>query len=742
MTGLVACAGPILADDASQNGRFGDAVRPFLATYCGDCHGAGGEAGLNLLALEPGDFKAEATGWKRVLEAVKLGKMPPPGEPQPSEEDVAPVAAWIQLRLIQAGQESDIDHRLQQPAYANLVSHEKLFDGSIRGLSYSPPRLWRLHPQAYESFLESFGRQLGVGGPLSKPFNVSEEKGVASNYAALMQADSATLGQLLLNCKQIAQWQTFGFRKLEKDRRTKKMVERLLWNPPASFAEMIHQKEPPSSQQIAAAVGEEFQLVLGRPPSQLEAADYSRLLEQAIGIGGVRRGLRTMAMAVLLRPESIYRLEVGLGEADEHGRRMLSPYELAYALAFALTDRPPQQVLLGPQRNRRSQPPSLLDLARDGRLASRDDVRRVALEMWDNELVEKPRILRFFREFFGYHAAETVFKGERAGREFAPRHLVKDADDLVLHLVKQDRDVLRQLLTTDRYCVQWPGSKAEYERKIEYITKRIKPGNTKDRNYKYFVQRVRQGLRPMPQANPTWRATVRFYNLDENTWDYPLEQPFRMPEGQRVGMLTHPAWLAAWSGNFHNDPIRRGKWIREHLLAGSIPDLPITVDAQIPQDPHQTLRQRLQVTRQDDCWQCHRKMDPLGLPLEAYDDFGRFRTAEGLGLTKALKKPRQSLPVVTSGQILDSGDPSLDGDVEDVREMMHRLANSTRARQSFVRHAFRYWMGRNETLRDSPTLIAADNAYVERGGSFKALVVSLITSDSFLYRRDVPSRAE
>jgi hypothetical protein len=43
-------------------------------------------------------------------------------------------------------------------------------------------------------------------------------------------------------------------------------------------------------------------------------------------------------------------------------------------------------------------------------------------------------------------------------------------------------------------------------------------------------------------------------------------------------------------------------------------------------------------------------------------------------------------------------------------------------------------MGRNETLADSPTLMAADRAYVESGGSMKALMTSLLTSDSFLYR--------
>jgi len=68
---------------------------------------------------------------------------------------------------------------------------------------------------------------------------------------------------------------------------------------------------------------------------------------------------------------------------------------------------------------------------------------------------------------------------------------------------------------------------------------------------------------------------------------------------------------------------------------------------------------------------------------------------------------------------------------------MDKLATSDHVRQVFVRHAFRYWMGRNETLEDSPTLIAADKAYVESGGSMKALVASLLSSDSFLYRKDL-----
>jgi hypothetical protein len=67
--------------------------------------------------------------------------------------------------------------------------------------------------------------------------------------------------------------------------------------------------------------------------------------------------------------------------------------------------------------------------------------------------------------------------------------------------------------------------------------------------------------------------------------------------------------------------------------------------------------------------------------------------------------------------------------------MIRKLSESERVEQVFVRHAFRFWMGRNETLNDRPALIAAHKAYRDSGGSMKALLVSLLTSDAFLYRK-------
>ena len=48
----------------------------------------------------------------------------------------------------------------------------------------------------------------------------------------------------------------------------------------------------------------------------------------------------------------------------------------------------------------------------------------------------------------------------------------------------------------------------------------------------------------------------------------------------------------------------------------------------LPDEPGTTLRHRMRVTRENQCWRCHQKMDPLGLPFEMFNHIGRYRTEE------------------------------------------------------------------------------------------------------------------
>jgi len=528
-----------------------------------------------------------------------------------------------------------------------------------------------------------------------------------------------------------------------------------------------------------------------------------------------QKAIAKLIESLVLSTEFAYRNEFGEGKPDEHGRRMMSPRNASYALAYALTDASPDE--------------TLVQAAEKGRLNSRKDyereIRRILgrRDLWciidenvqaanlNASVTRQPiRKLRFFREFFGYPKAQDVFKDDSrfgAGRhEPAVSRLIDEADMLVEYILEKDERVFEELLTTEKFYLYHSGDNQamkagsdelkkvyEYFRKFDWETwepddvaphkefmltiwefRKVRGGddksllNTLKRMMpalkRHFSAGQANGMPYMKVSMGFWHGgnvlgrtgqqmrgeqVTSYWNIDWKKWNYPPVQPAAIPN--RKGILTHPAWLIAHAQNLETDPIHRGKWIREKLLAGTIPDVPITVDAVIPPDHQKTLRQRMENrTGAAYCWRCHQKMDPLGFPFEIYDDFGRFRTEESLehpeNLLKEAKRGEvnafgaslavyKTLPVDPRGVLKGTGDPTLDGDVEDAFDLIDRLAKSEKVRQSIIRHAFRYFLGRNETLSDSKTLIDADRAYVDNDGSFDEVIVSLLTSDSFIYRK-------
>lgn len=519
--------------------------------------------------------------------------------------------------------------------------------------------------------------------------------------------------------------------------------------------------------------------------------------------------------SLVLSTEFAYRREFGQGEPDEQGRRMLSPRDGSYALAYALTDASPDEELV--QAVEEGQLSSRADYEREVRriLQGRDqwyiiDENVQAANLNASATNQPIRKLRFFREFFGYPKAQDVFKDDSrfgAGRhEQAVSRLIDEADLLVEHILEKDEHVFEELLTTDKFYIYHSGDNGvmqagsdqmkkvyQHFKKLDWenwdpddITphkpflltiwefRKTRGGDNKSllNTLKrmmpalelHFGQGQGKGMPYMKMSMGFWHGgnvlgrtgqqmrgeqVTSYWNIDWKTWDYPTVQP--APIANRKGMLTHPAWLIAHSQNLETDPIHRGKWIREKLLAGTIPDVPITVDAVIPPDHHKTLRQRMENrTGADYCWRCHQKMDPLGFPFESFDDFGRFRRQENLehpdNLINEAKRGEtnefgaslpvyKALPVDPSGVLQGTNDVTLDGDVEDAFDLIDRLAKSDKVRQSIIRHAFRYFLGRNERLADSRTLMNADKAYVDSNGSFDEVIVSLLTSDSFIFRK-------
>ncbi|MDG2123117.1 MAG: DUF1588 domain-containing protein [Verrucomicrobiales bacterium] len=756
---------------SAQAGSLEETVVPFFVERCYECHDAEtakGEVVLEGLGTDLSD-ELSAGVWARAMEQVAFGEMPPKKKVQPGAGERNEVVDSIETALTEAGRRPDLREKMKTPEYGNYVDHVALFDGSVTEAAWSPARLWKRSPQQFDSMLVR-GMELGVGrngrvnghlGKVKQPFTLEERAGIA-DYAATTRADSATLGTMMRNAEVIVDKQLGGAmyelgervngptpeEEWPKDRKGNPQRPRFP-KTAEEFAEIILGDGEVGDGQIDAAVRKMYALLIERLPRDGEVVKYRSLMRDCAAEAGAAEGLRAMLVAVAVSPEAIYRTEFGEGEVDEHGRRLLGATEAARAIAYALTDEPPDEVLL--------------EAAVGGKLSTGDDVRREVERLWDDGETEKRRVLRFFHEFFGYHKAPKVFKDEaRFGKDYrnVAEALVRDADVLVEHIVGQDENVLEELLTTELYFVghsgdnvaeaetnamigkfydyfkelDWKGfpyatpkEHGDYARSIGRMFAHPN-GNVVKGWMKYLTKCEENGVTPMPMQHR--REFIAAYDLDEATFDFPVEQPFALAAGKRAGLLMHPAWLLAQSLNVDNDPVRRGKWVRERLLAGTVPELPITVDARIPEVREQTLRERFSVVREDAyCWRCHVRMNPLGMPFEQFDDFGRFREVE------ALHAKGKTAEVDASGVLAGEGLEGLEGKVGGPVELVKRLGKSQRVRQSFVRHAFRYWMGRNERLSDSRTLMDAERAYVEGGGSFRALVVSLLSSDSFLYRK-------
>ncbi len=776
--------------------QFEANTKRFLTDFCINCHGPDNQEGDIRLDTLDHDLSNDGTVeiWNRVFAQVQFGEMPPDYSTQPDASLRSSVLQQIEAELTRFDQGFGLAEKLLLPQYGNYVDHASLFDGSVQDLPYTPARLWRQRPIIYDALWgKAYGRapwySVKIGGTgnhlitrgphkdklmatryfadqkYANPFFefVHHASGF-TDYASIV-ADQSSLEALLVNAETMAQILTVG-QKVRIVTQVKNKGSRTGNNEamfvggvtttaneyrgrvPVIFQKIVQTEGPVSRETFAEALDVTFALFLRRRPNESEYESYWNNVFQKNAELGNQMAMQAVLIYVTLTPEFVYRMELGLGETDDQGRRFLSPQELTYAIQYAFHNKPAfgideietvdvytkkseapiQKTMSTPRPAWAAGHSSLVKEMQAGKLKTRADVERVVRKILDtpeNNWVTThnrtylstthPRILQFFREFFGYYKAMEVFKDvdefkKRDGfKQFdngTASKLMYDTDSLILHILQEDKNVLRELLTTDKVvAVYWNG-----------------------KNDARQIQRARG------EENYRLSHHLQSYNLDPFEQEYDKgdknskgrrrnSKVFRVPENQRCGILTQPSWLIAHSGNFDNDPVRRGKWIREKLLAGVVMDIPITVDAQIPDNEHQTLRQRFSVVHQDECWRCHKKMNPLGMPFEAFNHVGRWRETE------------KEKPVDTTGAISHTGDASLDLDVTNVREMMERLADSERARQSFIRYVFRFWMGRNELLSDSQTLIAMDKAYVESEGSFKELLVTLLTSDSFLYRK-------
>lgn len=274
------------------------------------------------------------------------------------------------------------------------------------------------------------------------------------------------------------------------------------------------------------------------------------------------------------------------------------------------------------------------------------------------------------REYFRYPGAVNVFKDPEVLPDGHRVDLVKDTDTLVTKVLeaRAHQEFFKALLT-------WP---------------------------EVWVS----------QDTHEWYGITQ----ETSTHEKQLRTP---PAGTRLGILTQPSFLIYYSDMQETRPVQRGRFVLESLLCTTVPELPIGTVPPLPDlGEDATQRERLAVhSSQPGCAGCHVLMDPLGLAFEQFDHYGRFRTTEG------------QVPIDASGELMRSIDQ--DGPFSGVLELIQKLSDSAAAEQCFVRHSFRYWLGRNERDGDGCALVQARDAYQSSGGDYAALVAALFSSAPF-----------
>ncbi len=366
---------------------------------------------------------------------------------------------------------------------------------------------------------------------------------------------------------------------------------------------------------------------------------------------------------ILCSPSFLY-----LSEITEESAKALKPYDLATRLSFALWAIPPDETLLAS--------------AKSGQLTQDAELKKHIERMITDE-----RISGFVKGFLDSWLNLRDLGGMPPPRD---TNLAYYAEDLPASMKTEVRLFFHDLLKHN-------GSVAQF----------IDCEHT-------FADKKLAKLYDLPEKNKLHLADgFQKVSLKGNT--------------HRGGLLGMAAVLTVSANGVETSPVTRGVWVSENIIGIPPPPPPDVVPAIDPDvSGATTIRDRLAKHRADAaCAECHRKIDPLGFSLEAYDPVGRWR--KNYPATNKKAKPAE---IDTTGEF-PSGEAYTD--FTTFKQVIH----DTRA-DHFTRHLIRqlltYTTGRTMELNDDLLLDQLHEKVKKQGLGLKTLMVECLMSEVFRSR--------
>ena len=365
---------------------------------------------------------------------------------------------------------------------------------------------------------------------------------------------------------------------------------------------------------------------------------------------------------ILCSPSFLY-----LSEVTQEADRRLQPHDLATRLAYALSAAPPDQALSAS--------------AASGKLTGDAELKKQI-----DRLLADERVSGFIHGFLDSWLNLRDLGGMPPPRESNRAYY---AEDLPASMKAEARLFFRDILKENRPVSLF--LRADYS----------------------FIDKKLAKLYELPEQK-TLRLADGFQKVSLKG------------DKHRGGLLGMAAVLTVSANGVETSPVTRGAWVSENILGIKPPPPPDVVPAIEPDvSGTTTIRERLAKHSTDRaCAECHRKIDPLGFSLEAFDPVGHWR------ITYPKPKKGAAPKIDTSGEFA-SGETYQD--FAGFRNILH-----DKRKEQFTRHLIRsllaYSTGRLMEPADEFAVDRIHEKVKQQGLGLRSLVVECLTSEVFRSR--------
>jgi mono/diheme cytochrome c family protein len=654
---------PLPQAQRAQNGAgFEQAVQPFFAAHCYDCHNAQLTSGnLNLESYRTtASVLQNRERWEEVLRKLRTGEMPPKGMPRPKDAELQQVIHWLENLFEQADQQTKPDpgrvtaRRLNRSEYANTVRDllgvefraDKEFpvDDSGEGFDNIADVL-TISPVLMEKYLAAAeriaARAIGADPLPKKPIEAEYSRrttGLRRVSPGTVEAthrvewDGEYIIRFGLPGERSADARpvTLGLwmdGKLLHTMPVETRPSKLVYFDPYSEEEMRLFLPEGDHTFRAGFINDEFVkglapqdlynnkknkfigslLFIGPFPAKSEKASRKKILicDPNSGAACVEKIIATLARRAYRRP--VTRSEVAslvklVNTSKAEGLSVEQGIQVAI-----------QAMLVSPHfLFRIERDPNPTDPARIHKISDIEQASRLSYFFWssmpDDELLALAEA--------GKLRAPGVLEAQ-------VRRLLADEKSAALA-----ENFAGQWLETRNLDVVKP----DPQKFPSWGPELREAMRTETRMFFEAMLRENRPLTDFLDARFTFlnELLAKHYGIEGVTG--PEFRRVELKTDQRGGILSHASVLTVSSYPTRTSPVIRGKYVLQNILGTPPPppppDVPLLNEEAVGNTG--SLRQQLEKHRSNPtCAACHNRMDVLGFGLENYDAIGRWRTMDG-----------------------------------------------------------------------------------------------------------------